>query len=172
MFKKKRKTRVTKKDIEKARVERSITSAQRKRKVIPGPWTERETKLKVKAYFKYNNKGVMADILGPSYGSYTKDELWGEKGWYSLVFNLVAEDMKSIIAEHGMDNFLAACEKSLNEQLDTKKKPKYGRIIITIMCVDHSNRESERRFISCRGKTNKKGIEGFRAIRKGELVTL
>jgi hypothetical protein len=170
--KKKRKTRVTKKDIEVQRKELKLTSAQRKKKIIPGPWTNMEHKHEVSAKMKMN-KTIMSDILGPAYGNYTKDELWGEKGWYAIVFNVASNNMKGFIKKHGMDEFLAATEKSLNSQKDKSGKPLYGTLIITKMCVDNSQREDKsRRFISLRGKTNKKSIKGFRAIRKKEYVTL
>jgi len=164
---------VTKEDIKKAREDRSVSSYQRKKRVIPGPWTNRATTLEVKVRFRNNKASIMAEILGPSLGSYTKEELFGEKGWYPIVFNIEADDMKEIVKQFGMDEFLAAAEKSFNNQLDNSKKPKYGTIIITHMSVDNSQREDPyKRFISCRGKTNKKNITGFRAIRKGELITL
>lgn len=173
MAKKKRKTRVTKKDIERQRAERKLTSYQRKKKVVPGPWTDMETKLEVGAVLRNNKTGAMAQILGPSLGSYTKQELWGEKGWYAIVFNIEVPDMKALVAKHGMDQFLAAVEKSLNSREDDQGKALYGRLIITEMAVDGSQRDDEsRRFVSCRGKTNKKSIKGFRAIRKGEYITL
>lgn len=173
MAKKKRKTRVTKKEIAKQRAERKLSSYQRKKKIIPGPWTELETKLKVKAQMRHNNSGVMAEILGPSYGTYVKEEIWGEKGWYPILFNLEAPNMKSLVAKHGMDQFLAAAEKALNDKVDEQGKSLYGRLIIMEVGVDGSQREDEsRRFISCRAKTNKKNIKGFRAIRKGEYITI
>jgi len=172
MAQKKRKTRVTKKDIIKIREERKVTSYQAKKRIVPGPWTNKKTKIKVNVSIKYNDTGIMAEILGPAYGTY-KETVLGEKGWYKLIFNLVADNMKEIITKHGMDEFLTACEKSLNEQKDEQGKPKYGTIIITEMSVDGSQRDDiNRRFISCHGKTNKKSIKGFRATRKGEMIVI
>lgn len=172
--KKKRKTRITKQDISEARKDIKMSSYQRKRRVVPGPWTEMETKLKIEAAMKLNNNSIMASSMGPSFGSYTnKDEIWGEKGWYPIVFNLVAPDMKETITESGLDQFLAASEKSLNEQRDATGRPKYGVVIFTRIGVDGSQREDEeRRFVSIRAKTNKKNISGFRATRKKKYVTL
>lgn len=172
--KKTRKTRVTKKDIKAARKDIKMTSYQRKRKIIPGPWTEIETELEVEAEMLLNDKGVMADLLGPTYGTYTnRDAYPTEKGWYPIIFNLVAPNMKQLVADHGMDQFLAAAEKHLNSLKDKKGKPKYGTIVITTMAIDNSQRDSAgSRFISVHAKTNKKSISGFRAIRKKEYVTL
>jgi hypothetical protein len=175
--KKKRRARVTKKDVMKIKKEREadkkITSYQRKKKIIPGPWTEIETTLKVNADMRVNDNGIMANILGPSKGAYLREEFWCEKGWYPIVFNLEAKRMNTLVARHGMDQFLAACEKTLNAKLDRKGKPMYGRIIILNMSVDNSQRKDKsKRFISCRGKTNNKNISGFMAIRKKEYVRL
>jgi len=173
MAKKKRKVRVSKTDTIRIREENKKTSYQRKKLIIPGPWTNIETSFKVKARLRENKSSVMAEILGPSFGSYSNDTGWTERGWYPIVFNLEAPKMKKIIDEHGIDNFLAASEKALNEIKNKKGKSLYGRIIITSLCVDNSGRtDVTNRFISCRGKTNSKKIKGFRAIRKGLLVTL
>ncbi|GAH01307.1 unnamed protein product [marine sediment metagenome] len=171
--KKKRRARVTKDDIKKIREDRKITSYQRKKIIKPGPWTETETTLKVNADIRLNNDGIMASILGPAKGSYLRDEFWSEKGWYPIVFNIEAKRMNTLVARHGMDQFLAACEKTLNNKLDKKGKPMYGKIIILRMSVDNSQRKDKsRRFISCRGKTNRKEIPGFMAVRKKEYVRL
>lgn len=169
--KKKRKTRVTRKEVERIKDYNKITSAQSKKLIRPGPWTELDTKLKVNVVLR-RNETVMKS-LGPYYGSYTKDELWGEKGWYAIVFNIENDNIKELVNKHGMDQFLAASEKSFNYKLDVAGKSKYGKLIITTMCVDNSQREDKsKRFISCRGKTNKKSIKGFRAIRKRVLITI
>ena len=171
--KKRRKTRVTKKDLERAREERKVSSYQRKKKIIPGPWTNLNTDLQVSAKIRNNKLGIMAEILGPSLGSYTKEKLFGEKGWYPIVFNIESDDMQNTISKCGMDQFLAAVEKSLNKQTDSNGKPKYGTVVIMRMSVDNSQRDDKSmRFISCRGKTNKKNIPGFRARRKGGLITI
>lgn len=173
MKRKKRKTRITKKDILKAKNDRKITSYQRKKKVIPGPWTEVETSLKVKSDLRTNNSGIMAEILGPSKGTYLREEFWPEKGWYPILFNIESKRMKEIIAKHGIDQFLAATEKELNRKTDKSGKSLYGKIIILNVSVDNSQREDKsKRFISCRGKTNKKNISGFMAVRKKEYVRL
>ena len=169
--KKKRKTRITKKEVERIKDYNKLTSAQSKKLIKPGPWTELDTKLKVNVSLR-ENKTVMVESLGPCYGNYTKDELWGEKGWYAIVFNIEVDNIKELVNEHGMDQFLAASEKSLSAKLDAAGKARYGKLIITTMCVDNSQRETKPRFVSCRGKTNKKSIKGFRAIRKKVLVTI
>ena len=170
--KKKRKTRVTKKEVERIKNYNRLTSAQSKKRIIPGPWTNLETELKVDARLR-ENKTFMWETLGTCYGSYAKDELWGEKGWYSIVFNIEADDIKELVSKHGMDQFLVASEKSLNRKVDTSGKPKYGTLIINTMCVNNSQKENtSSRFVSCRGKTNKKSIKGFRAIRKKVLITI
>ena len=120
---KKRKTRVTKKDILRIKEDRKITSYQRKKQIKPGPWTDVETPVKVNADIKLNTTGIMSSILGPSKGSYVKEELWSEKGWYPIVFNLEAKRMNTLVVRHGMDQFLAACEKALNNKLDRKGNP-------------------------------------------------
>lgn len=169
-----RKTRVTQRDIKAARKDIKMSSYERKRKIIPGPWTEIETKFKVKAEMRFNDKGAMAELLGPSYGSYiNRDTYPTEKGWYPIVFNLIAPKMKKLVSEHGIDQFLAASEKALNELRDKTGKPKYGTIILTTMGANHSEKtKAADRFISVYAKTNKKSISGFRAIRKKEYITL
>lgn len=171
--KKKRKIRVTKKDIKRIREDRKITSYQRKKDVKPGPWTEMETTIKVKVDMRLNTTGVMAEILGPARGAYTREVNWLEKGWYPIVFNIEAKRIKGLVTKHGMDQFLAASEKTLNKKLDKQGKPEYGKIIILVMSVDNSQRsDKSNRFISCHGKTNKKNISGFRAMREKKYITL
>ena len=153
--------------------ERKITSYQRKKKIIPGPWTEIETIIKVNADIRLNNTGAMASILGPSRGTYLKEEYWSEKGWYPIIFNLEAKRMNTLVARHGMDQFIAASEKALNSKLDSSGKPMYGNIVILSVSVDNSQRtDKSRRFISCRAKTNNKNIPGFMARRKNEYKRL
>lgn len=172
-MKKGRKTRVTKKDIIKAREERKITSSQRKRKIIPGPWTNIEPTIKVNVDIKLNTNSAMASVLGPVKGTYVNDDTWNEKGWYPITFNLEAKNIKGIIKKHGIDQFLAASEKALSNKKDKNGKLIYGNVVILNMSSDNSQRkDKENRFVSCRGKTNKKNISGFRAIRKREYITL
>ena len=163
-----RKTRVTKDDIAEARKEMKISSYQRKRKIIPGPWTAIETDFKVKPSFKLNKSAWFKDSY---YGAYTYTHNWYEKGWYPILFNLLEPKMQKLIKKHGMDKFIAAVEKAFNEMKGSNSKPVYGNIIILEWSCDHSNDEDpERRFISIKAKTNKKNIPGFSAIRKGKYV--
>lgn len=171
--KKKRKTRVTKKEIKRLIEDRKVTSYQRKKKVRPGPWTEMKTSLEVTVNMRLDANGAISSILGPARGAYTREECWSEKGWYPIVFNIEAEGIRELVAKHGMDQFLAASEKYLNKKLDENGNSEYGRIIILDMSSDNSQRSDDSNcFISCHGKTNKKNISGFRAIRKKEYIVL
>ena len=146
-----RKTRVTKEEIKKVREDKKITSYKAKKKVIPGPWTERKTKIKKVDVKLKVSSGIMAEILGPAYGNYTKDELPEKKGWYPIVFNLQLNT------------------KMLALIKDEKKKPKYGTVVFLRLGSDGYE---DKGFISIHAKTNKKSISGFRAIRKNEYVVL
>lgn len=171
--KKKRKARVTKQDIMNIREERKITSYQRKKKIIPGPWTEIETDIKVNVDIRLNIDSIMSGILGPTKGSYLREELWVEKGWYPIVFNIEAKRMNTLVEKHGMDKFLAASEKALSSKIDRKGNLEYGKIIILHVSSDNSQRaDKSKRFISCYGKTNKKNISGFMTMRKKEYIRL
>ena len=162
-----RKTRITKKQIAKARAERKKTVYQRKKQIIPGPWTNVETELKVNAKLKLNNSSIMAQILGPCYGTYKNDSDWQEKSWYPIYINIEVPRLKQLVEKHGINKVMAACEKSLTEQ------SKYGTIVLLNLGVDHSqNISPKKRFLSVLAKTNKKNIEGFRAIRKQEYIVI
>lgn len=155
----KRKTRVTRKYIEEIR-EAKKTKANKK-STSPGPWTEIDTDLVVKAKLRLNKS-----LIGEAYGTYPKADHapYTEKGWYPIIFNITSKSIKRDIEEHGLDNYVAACEKSLNAE-DNKKK--YGTVVVLEVSVDHSLHEDRsHRFLSCYAKTNKKSISGFAAHRK------
>lgn len=167
----KRKTRITKKEIIAYREEKKISSYKRKKNIVPGPWTNVEVDFEIKVNFR-KNKHVI-EKYGETIGTYSEDSGWHEKGWYPIVFNLEAEGLKELIEKHGIDKVLAACENSLNEMEDEKGRQKYGDIIILKLGANNSqNPDTSKRFISCHGKTNKKSIEGFMAVRSGKYVKL
>lgn len=156
---KKRKTRVTKKSIEAARVAKKTKA--NKKSTSPGPWTNVDTPIKVKAKLRVTN-----GIVGEACGTYPRKEHAPvtEKGWYVILFNVTSKSIKRDIEEHGLDNYTAACEKSLNSE---ENKKKYGTVVILQVIADNSSREERsRRFLSCYAKTNKKSISGFLAHRK------
>jgi len=164
-----RKVRVTQKEVhefrEKKKREKSVTSYKRKKTVVPGPWTEINPPLKVKAKLRENNG------LGStkSLGSYPNPKFYPspQKGWYVILINITSKSIKRDVEEHGLDNYVAACEKSLNEQ------GALVTVIIMQVSVDHSLREDRGgRFISCQAKTNKKNISRFTAVRNGTYQVL
>lgn len=165
MAKKQRKTRVTKKQIEQARKPKKKPKVDKKN-TKPGPWTEMNPPLEVKAKICLNQ-----GIIGEHYGTYpTHSPITCEKGWYPILFNLTSKSIKRDVEEHGLDNYIAACEKSLNSD---ENKKKYGTIVIMKVTVDNSAHElREKRFLSCHAKTNKKSIKGFTAIRKKVYMVL
>lgn len=160
-----RKIRITKKNIEEARATMNIKA--NKKTTSPGPWTEIDPPLKVKARLRVTN-GVMGEV----YGTYPKKEHVSacEKGWYTVIFNVTSKSIMRDVEEYGLDNYLAACEKSLNS---TENKEKYGTIVLLKATVDHSLHEDRsHRFISCYAKTNRKSIKGFLATRQNEYQVL
>jgi len=167
--KKKRKTRVTQADTialrEKQKKERSISNYKRKKTIIPGPWTEIDTTLEVKTKLRMNKS-----ISGlETSGAYPNTKFYpnAEKGWYPILINITSKSIKRDVEKHGLDNYMAACEKSLNAQKTL------GTIVFLEVSVDHSFDDNrERRFLSCLAKTNKKNIKGFTAIRKGVYQVL
>ena len=166
---KKRKIRVTKKEVQEWREEKKKNKADKK-KIIPGPWTNMETDIKVKT--KLRKSIGLVESMGDAFGNYLKDQSWWEPGWYPLVFNIQSTKMKKEVYEYGIDQYLAASEIALNNVLVDGKK-KYGTIVLLKATIDHSQHEDpEHRFISCVAKTNKKSIVGFRAFRKGIFKTL
>lgn len=173
MLKKKRKTRVTKKQIREMRDLRAFKKLKtNKNHIIPGPWTNIEPKVQIDTRLRKTD-GPMAEILGVSIGDYLKDELWFEPGWYSIVFNVESDNIKEEVIKHGIDQYLAASEKTLNNILDSKGKKLFGTIVILQASVDNSQHDDpSHRFISCYAKTNKKSIKGFKALRKNEFKVL
>lgn len=161
-----RKIRITKKEIIAYREEKKISSYKRKRNILPGPWTNIEVDFKVEASLK-KSKHIL-EKYGEYYGSYREDSTWDEKGWYPIVFNIEVSGLKELVEKYGIDKVLAACEISLCETEESGKQ-KYGDLVILELGADNSqNPDTAKRFLSCFGKTNKKNIEGFMAIRSGE----
>lgn len=165
-----RKARVTKKEVielrEKQKKEKAVSTYKRKKNIIPGPWTNIDSEVEVKVKLK-ENSGVNGT---PSFGSYPNTRFYpiiDPRGWYPILINITSKSIKRDVEEHGLDNYVAACEKSLNEQ------KKYGSVVILQVSVDHSlDEERGRRFLSCLAKTNKKNISGFAAIRKKLYVVI
>lgn len=157
MAKKTRRTRVTKKQVIAIREGKKKTGS--KKVVVPGPWTNTQTKLEVKATLR-PTQGIMGEALG----TYSKDTAWIERGWYPIIINITSKSIKRDVEEHGLGDYLAACEQSLN---NTENKKKYGTVILLEATVDNSlHQDRSHRFVSCRAKTNKKSIKGFLAIRQ------
>jgi len=164
-----RKTRVTKEEVIAYREDKKIPSYKRKKNVIPGPgpWTDTAHEFTVKANLRATKSIVAAQ--GDIYGSYQNDTNWLEKGWYPIVFNITTENLKELITQYGLNQVIAASEHNLSDQLNEEGKPKYGDIIILRIAVDHSlDEDPAKRFISVGGKTNKRSITGFVAMRAGE----
>jgi hypothetical protein len=154
-----RKTRVTKEEVRAIREAKlnAPSSSQAKRMIKPGPWTDVKTRLKVNAKLR-----VHRGLLGDMYGIYRIDEKWNEKGWYPVVINITSDKILEDITKFGIDEYMAACEVSLN------KENQYGHLILLNIFSDNSSRNSaDQRFLSCYAKTNKKGVTGFAAIRQG-----
>lgn len=156
----KRKTRITKAEVRKIQEERKKKIKGRKNKIIPGPWTEIDPEFKVKAEIKWGE-----NFLGKKLrGAFREDEMWAEKSWYPIIINITSKDIKSKVKKYGLDNYLAACEKSLNDS--PKKLKDHGHIVLLTVGADGSQRDDpDRRFISCHAKTNRKTIMGFSALR-------
>jgi len=156
----KRKTRVTKAEVRRIQEERKKKVKGRKNKIIPGPWTEIDPGFKVKAELRWGT-----NFLGKKLrGTFQEDEMWAEKSWYPIIINVTSKDIKTKVEKHGLDNYLAAVEKSLNDSPDKLKD--HGYIVLLTASVDGSQREEpERRFISCHAKTNRKTVVGFSAMR-------
>lgn len=153
------------------REERKKTSAKRKKTIIPGPWTELKTKLKLKPVLKENHS--ICNSLGIFYGSYLDTSNWSEKGWYPIVINIALDNLQKLVIKHGIDQVIAACEKSLNDSLDENRKSRFGHLILLSLFSDNSQKEEPtKRFLSCYAKTNKKRIIGFMTVRKGQLLVI
>lgn len=164
---KQRKVRVTKKAIKKIQEQNKISSATRKRTIIPGPWTNKTTKLKVDA-FLVEHKSICHNI-GSYNGIYSNNQDINERGWYPLFINISFPDIKNIAAKHDVDEIMTACEISLNQKDKTGKK-RYGDLVILELASNNSQKEDEpTRFLSCKAKTNRKNITGFAAVRNGEF---
>ena len=162
-MKRQRKTRITKELVHQMQETRKIKA--QKNVIIPGPWTNVETELKVKPELR------LTDVLiGQILGHYRDDEQWREKGWYPISINITSSKIKRDVEKYGIAEYLSAWEKAIN---DEKLANQYGTIILLNAMVDHSHDENENhRFISCLAKTNKKSIPGFGAIRKAQYIIL
>jgi hypothetical protein len=159
---KKPRVRVSKELAHQYAEDQKLTTAKRKKIVIPGPWTNLETELVLDVSLRIHQPVTK---LEPYYGTYREDNNWNEKAWFPISINLVFSDMGNLVLKHGLDKCLAACEKSLNDQ------KRYGTLILLQVVSDNSQRTSDP-FVSVKAKTNKKNILGFAATRSNELIVL
>jgi hypothetical protein len=144
------------------RVTRNAIEAQKKKAkyVSPGPWTNLDTKLSIQAKLKRNKP--ISSIFGEYIlGVYRPEDENLLEPTKPISFNIVVDNLKELVSKHGIDQVLAACEKSLNSYL-YKGKKLFGDIVITHLVSDNSQRENEQdRFLSVLGKTTKKEIKLF-----------
>ena len=136
-----RKIRVTKENIQEARIE--LKKKANKRKTSPGPWTDIGSPIEVKVRLRITN-GIMGEV----YGTYPKYWMKPEKGWYIILFNVTSKSIMRDVEVHGIDNYLAACEMSLNTP---ENKKKYGTVVY------YSNQLTTRRMKNA-------AIDSFRAM--------
>jgi len=135
--------------------------------IKPGPWTNICPVIKIKAVLRLNISFFSS--LGSYLGIYRGIENWKEKGTYPIVFNLTASNLTKLVEKHGLDQVLAAAEKSLSALKDSSGKSRYGKIVILKVLSDHSS-NSKKQFISCVAKTTKKHIKGFVDTRRNKLI--
>lgn len=165
-----RKTRVTREEVinirKQEKAEKAISNYTRKKTIKPGPWTDRQPGFKVKV-----SLCKRVSVTGVEYnGTYPKFGPGVEKGWYLILFNLTSENIKRDVEKYGLDDYLAACEKSFNKG---SNQDKYGTLILLQVASNNSvHEDSNHRFISCYAKTNKKNVAGFTAHRKEGYVLL
>jgi hypothetical protein len=138
-----------------------LTSSERKKTIVPGPWTGLKTELKVEALLRPLKS--VCERFGAIQGVYRDDSAWKEKGWYPITINIACPKLEENVIKYGIDQVLAACEASLNQTQD------YGTLVIMYLFSDNSQQADSNCFLSCLAKTNKKRIEGFLAWRKGQL---
>ena len=171
-MKRTRRTRITQQDINKIRAAvrrfNATTATKSKKIIIPGPYTNLETPLQVKVQLRPSKSIDDQAILG----TYPNVKTWDERGWYPIFFNLITQDITQVVKQHGLDAFLAACERDLNTK-DNQKL--YGKVVILKVVSDHSlteQRPVEDRFVSCYAKTTKRSIVGFWLARRGQSVII
>jgi len=159
--------RVTKFQEEVQKAREALKVKANKRKTPPGPWSDIDPPIQVNVKLRASN-GIMGEMLG----TYPKKEYAPPtpKGWYAILFNITSKSIRRDIEEHGIDNYLAACEDSLNTPANQKL---YGKVVLLKIAGDHSDREErDQRFVSVYAKTNKFTIKGFTAIRQNVYQVL
>lgn len=157
----KRKTRITKEEVQALREQKKNYNSNKAKKTIkPGPWTNVEPSFKVKATLRPTPSVIstIPDFLG----AYKDIEAWGEKGWYPVIFNVQVSNLQKMINDYGQDLLLAAIEKSLN--LNPKLK---DLVLLRVLSVNLANN-----YVGIEAKTNRKSIPNFTAIRNGKYVLL
>jgi hypothetical protein len=130
---------------------------QRRRVIKPGFWSNVETNLQVKAKLK-KNKGLVScipDFLGKYY---THNDGYKGDGYRALV-RITVKNLNNLVYEYGIDEVLAACEKSLNSYKDEKKKKILGDVVIHEVVSERL--EGKEPYIACVIKTNKRHIPKF-----------
>lgn len=157
-----RKTRITKEEIQTLREQKkNYNSSKAKKTIKPGPYTNLESPMTLEFTLR-KNKSVVSTI--PDYlGAYKDDTNWNEKGWYPIILNVQIPNLKSYLDQHGPNLTTAAIEKSLNEL-----KEQLGDVII----LNVLNFNLVQEFVGIEAKTNKKHISGFTAVRSGKYQVL
>jgi len=136
----------------------------RKKKIKPGFWSNIDTDLAVEAKLIKN----IPDFYFPSYlGKYiTYDDGYKEDGYRALV-KITTKDLKVLLYEHGIDEVLAACEKSLNLYKNKKGKKILGDVVIYDIVQEKLSDNPP--CLVCTIKTNRKRIPKFMGISNEKL---
>lgn len=132
----------------------------RKRKILPGFWTKINTSLEVQAKLQKH----ISDFGPPCIGKYiTHDDGYKGDGYRALV-KVTVTGLKKLLYEHGIDEVLAACEKSLNSYTNKKGKKVLGDLVIHQ--VQQEKLDSDPPCIICMIKTNKNHIPKFMGFKR------
>lgn len=137
----------------------------RKKKIVPGFWTKIETKLEVKAKLVKTQPSWTS--FSPYLGKYiTHDDGYIGDGYRALI-KITVDDLKRTLFDHGIDEVLSACEKSLNSY-----KNKYGKKVLgdLVICrIEQEKMDEEVPYITCLVKTNRRQIPKFMGMSSNEL---
>jgi hypothetical protein len=145
-------------ELKKMRKERHI--------IKPGKWSSIETPLCLRAKLKKYNSfcGSFPSFLGKYI---THDDGYEGDGYRALV-SIVVDNMPLLIARHGINEVLAACEKSLNSYKNGNGKKVLGNVVIMQLIDDRKEKNYE--YLTCMIKTDRKFIPKFMGMKEGTLM--
>jgi hypothetical protein len=143
-----------------------VDDRKRSRKLFPGPWSDIKPNFTVMAKL-VKNRGLVSS-LPDHLGKYVTHNDGYEGSGYRAYVKITTDNFEALVEKHGLDDVLAACEKSFNSYRNKNKRKILGDFVIEKVLYDEKSRR-EKDYVPCLVKTNRKYIKKFMGTKYGEL---